>query len=90
MPPNPSTAFKRLALPDVLSILKRKIGAPLVCQFLDPPLTPATNILLILPVYFGDVHDAPQRSKTCQLDELTGVDLRVWKCETRWESTVKR
>ena len=36
--------------------------------------TPATNISCILPVYFGDVHDGPQRCKTCQLAEYRGVD----------------
>ena len=28
-------------------------------------LTAATNISLLLPVYFKDVHDVPQRFKTC-------------------------
>ena len=36
--------------------------------------TPATNILWILPVYFGDVHDVPQRCKTCQLAEFRSVE----------------
>ena len=36
--------------------------------------TPATNIPLIFPVYFGDVNFVPQRRKTCQLAEIRSVD----------------
>ena len=43
--------------------------------------TPATNIPWILPVYYGDVYDVPQRFKTCQAAEFRCVDpscLEMW------------
>ena len=49
--------------------------------------TPATNIPCT--VHFGDLHDVPQRCKTCQLAEFRVLNLRVLKFETRLESTVK-
>ena len=36
---DPSRAYKRLALPAVVTITSWKKSAPPVCQFLDPPLT---------------------------------------------------
>ena len=51
---------------------------------------PATNIPLILPVYFVDVHDVPQRCKSCQLAEFRSVDPSCLEMIGPLESTVKR
>ena len=69
-------------------------GPMLICFFLwkDPFLfvtTPATNILWILPVYFGDLHEVPQRCKTFQLSESRSVEPLCLEMETRWESAIK-
>ena len=41
--------------------------------------TQATKIPLILPVYFGDVHDVLQRFKSCQAAEFICVDPSYFK-----------